>query len=196
MSLQSQTSTPNSNLEDHEAPLEKVSKSCTHHPISNFVGYNNLSGCYKTFITNLTEVEIPKTVDEALKKPVWKAAILEELRALEKNRTWDVVEKPKDKAVIGCKWVFTVKYKADGSIERFKARLVAKGYTQTYGVDYQETFAPVAKINTVRVLLSLASNLDWPLQQLDVKNAFLNGTLEEDVFMDLPPGFTMAATAR
>lgn len=106
-----------------------------------------------------------------------------------KNGTWEVVKKPEGKIPVGCKWVFTVKYNSDGSIERHKARLVAKGYTQTYSIDYQETFAPMAKINTVRVLLSLAANLDWCLHQLDLKNPFLNGELMEEVYMDLPPGF-------
>uniref|UniRef100_A0A803QI12 Uncharacterized protein n=1 Tax=Cannabis sativa TaxID=3483 RepID=A0A803QI12_CANSA len=112
-----------------------------------------------------------------------------EISALMKNNTWTITILPPGKRSVGCKWVFTVKYKADGSVERFKARLVAKGFTQTYGIDYQETFAPVAKLNTVRVLLSLAANKDWPLHQLDVKNAFLNGDLEEEVYMDIPPGF-------
>ncbi|TYK28324.1 transportin-3 isoform X2 [Cucumis melo var. makuwa] len=91
---------------------------------------------------------------------------------------------------MGCKWPFTVKCNANNSIERYKARLVAKGFAQTYGIDYQETFAPVAKINSIRVLLSLAANLGCPLHQLDVRIDFLNGDLEE-VFMCLPPGFEM-----
>ncbi|RVW35848.1 Retrovirus-related Pol polyprotein from transposon RE1 [Vitis vinifera] len=107
------------------------------------------------------------------------------------GKKWDLGsdEFARGKKLVGCKWVFTVKYKADGTIERYKARLVAKGFTQTYGIDYTETFAPMAKLNTIRVLLSLAANLDWPLHQFDIKNVFLNGELEEEVFVMLPPGF-------
>ena len=117
-------------------------------------------------------------------------AVMEEMQALEKNGTWELMDLPNGKKSVGCKWVFALKYNTDGVIERYKARLVAKGFTQTYGIDYTETFAPVAKLNTIRILLSLAANLDWPLHQLDIKNAFLNGKLEEEVFMDIPPGFS------
>ena len=113
----------------------------------------------------------------------------EEIKALEKNGTWELTKLPLRKSTVECKWIFNVKYKVDGNIDIYKARLVAKGFMQTYGVDYQETFAPVAKLNTVQVLHSIAVNNDWPLYQLDVKNAFLNGDLNEEVYMDIPPGF-------
>ena len=103
--------------------------------------------------------------------------MLEELAALEKNKTWDLVPLPIGKKVVGCKWVFTVKQNPDGKVERYKARLVAKGYCQTYGIDYDETFAPVAKMSTVRTLISCAVVYDWPLYQLDIKNAFLHGDI-------------------
>lgn len=99
-----------------------------------------------------------------------------------------MVKLPRGMKTMGCKWVFTIKFKSDGSLERYKTHLVAKGFTQTYGIDYLETFAPLDKLNSVRVLLTIAANLDLPLQQLDVKNAFLNRKLEE-VCMDPLPGF-------
>ncbi|WKA11098.1 hypothetical protein VitviT2T_028628 [Vitis vinifera] len=158
------------------------------YPMSNYVSNHCLSESNKSFVNQLSIVAIPNSVQEALADPKWKTTMNEEKKSLQKNETWELIECPPGKNPVGCRWIYTVKYKADGSIERFKARLVAKGYTQTYGIDYTETFTPVAKINTVRVLLSLAANLDWPLQQFDVKNAFLHGELSEEVYMDLPPG--------
>ena len=95
----------------------------------------------------------------------------------------------KEKKHVGCKWIFTIKYKADGTFERYKDRLVVKGYTQTYGIDYQETFAPVGKMNMVRILLSVVVNFDCLLLQFDVNNDFLHGNLEEEIYMDIPLGF-------
>ena len=109
--------------------------------------------------------------------------------ALSENAPWSLVTCPPGKTIVGCHWVYTVKYLLDGSIKRLKAHLVAEGYTQTYDVDYAETFSPVAKISSVQILISLAANLGWLLFQLDVKIAFLNGDLKEEVYMKQPPGF-------
>ncbi|RVW12990.1 putative mitochondrial protein [Vitis vinifera] len=103
---------------------------------------------------------VPRHIHEALDDPNWKVAVMEEMNALKRSGTWELMDLPKEKRTVGCKWVFTVKCKANRSIERYKARLVAKGFTQTYGIDYQETFAPVAKINSIKILLSLASQAD------------------------------------
>ncbi|XP_074347580.1 putative mitochondrial protein AtMg00820 [Apium graveolens] len=132
--------------------------------MSHYVSNHHLSKSNKSFVNQLSTVSIPNSVQEALVDPRWKATMNEELKALQKNETWELVDRPLGKKTVGCRWVYTVKHKADGTIEHFKARLVAKGYTQTYGIDYTDTFAHVAKINTVRVLLSLAANLNWSLQ--------------------------------
>ena len=94
-----------------------------------------------------------------------------------------MVDLPVEKKPMECKWVYTIQYRVYESVERYKARLVAKGYTQTYGVDHLETFSPISKMNTIRILLSLATNYYWDLQQFDIKNAFLDGNLEEETLI-------------
>ena len=112
-----------------------------------------------------------------------------ELNALEVNHTWVLTSLPPGKHPIGCKWVYKLKFKSDGSIERYKARLVAKGYNQQEGIDYFETFSHVAKLVTVRSFVAIVAAEGWSLTQLDVNNAFLHGDLHEEVFMSLPPGY-------
>jgi len=110
------------------------------------------------------------------------------LTALEKNQTWSIVNHPSNCSVIGCKWVYKLKHKADGTIERHKACLVAKGFTQLEGMDFHDTFAPVAKLASIRFILVVAAAQNWKLVQLDVNNAFLHGELDEVIYMDIPPG--------
>ena len=132
----------------------------------------------------------PQSYREANTNPHWQQAMNEELQALQKTYTWDLVDLPPGKTPIGCKWVYKIKTHSDGSVERYKARLVAKGYNQEYGIDYEETFAPVARITSVRSLLAIAAVKKWKMFQMDVKNAFLNGDLHEEVYMQPPPGYS------
>lgn len=108
-----------------------------------------------------------------------------------KNETWELTDLLNGKNAIGLKWIFKTKYHADGSIQMHNARLVANGYSKQHGVDYEETFSPVARFETVRTFLALAAQLKWPIYQFDVKSAFLNGELEEEVYVTQPKGFVV-----
>lgn len=134
----------------------------------------------------------PTTVKQAMESddwPSWKAAMNEEIDALNKNKTWELVDRPSNKRLIKSKWVFKLKTKPDGSVDRYKARLVAKGYSQIPNVDYKETYAPVASATTIRILFALANQSSMELLQFDVKTAFLYGDLNETLFMEYPEGF-------
>ncbi|KAF0730466.1 hypothetical protein Ae201684P_021834 [Aphanomyces euteiches] len=140
---------------------------------------------------------LPKTYKAAMESGnagKWSEACKAEIKSLLENKTWDVVELPEGRKAIGCKWVFKIKERADGSIDKFKARLVAKGYSQEYGIDYEETFEPVAKFTAIRVLLSTAAKYNIDLQQMDVNTAFLNSDLDEDIYMQVPDGLDVKAT--
>jgi hypothetical protein len=131
----------------------------------------------------------PSNITEALSDSRWKAAMDEEYHALITNQTWHLIPSTHGQNVIDCKWVYKVKRKADGTVDRYKACLVAKGFKQQYGIDYEETFSPVVKSATIRVVLSLVVSCGWNLRQLDVKNTFLHGILEEEVYMRQPSGY-------
>ena len=145
------------------------------------------------FIASLTsDLEEPGTFKQALSGDdsyKWKEAMNDEFESLIKNKTWELVPRPSDQKVIGCRWVYKIKRGVDGSITRHKARLVARGYSQTEGIDYDEVFAPVAHATTIRTLLSFANSNDLEIHQLDVKTAFLHGVLDCDLYMEQPEGY-------
>lgn len=160
----------------------------TRYPLCDFISYDCYSPQQKSFIATITNDVEPTCYDQAASQSHWQEAMQSELAALEANRTWSLTPLPPGKQAIGCRWVYKIKRKSDGSLERYKARLVAKGYTQLEGVDYQDTFSPTAKMVTIRCLLALAAAQNWALHQLDVHNAFLHGDLSEEIYMSLPPG--------
>ena len=185
------------NIENDNEPVKgeivniKETKS---HPLENVIGKLNErtlrskaqnESNYFCFISTIE----PKNIDEAIKDESWVIAMQEELNQFIRNDVWTLVPPPKNQTIIGTKWVFRNKMDEKGIISRNKARLVAQGYNQQEGIDYDETFAPVARLESIRILLAYACAHDFKLFQMDVKSAFLNGLINEEVYVAQPPGF-------
>ena len=159
------------------------------HPLSNVLSYAKLSPKHHAFTISISIKTKSRPFAQAICDPKRCLAMQQELAALKANGTWSLQPLPPGKKSVGCKWVYKIKFKPDGIVERYKARLVVKGYNQIEGFDYRETFALVAKLVTVRLLLAMASTQHWLLHHLDVNNAFLHRDLDDNVYMSLPPGF-------
>ena len=156
-------------------PTSSSTASGIPYSLSSVLSYDHLSPSQKFFSLSISALVELTSYTQAVKHEEWREAMNTEITALELNKTWTIVDLPASTHVIGCKWVYKVKLKSDGALERYKARLVAKGYNQCEGLDYYETFPPVAKLTTVRTLLAVAAVKQWHLHQLDVNNAFLHG---------------------
>jgi hypothetical protein len=139
---------------------------------------------------NISDVE-PYSFEEVDKLKLWKDSMLEEYRSTIKNNIWDIVPRPKDKSVISSKWIYKIKHAADEGVEKFKAIFVARGFTQKEGINYEETFSPIAKYTSIQTIIALAFVLGWKLHQMDVKTTFLNGNIEHEVFVEQQDGFLL-----
>ena len=142
--------------------------------------------------TQVSSVNEPRSHTEAMRSDQsdhWKTAEVEEIASLEGRGTWETVPRPKSTNVVSCKWVYRVKYGANGEVTHYKACLVACGFTQVYGQDYQETFAPVTRLETLWLLLAYAVQEDWEVRQIDIKTAYLYGDLDEEILMEAPDGY-------
>ena len=144
----------------------------------------------------MSHVKEPESVDDALKGQEWVDAMKAEIGALRDHDVWELVELPAGRKPVGSKWVFKVKTNADGSVERCKARLVAQGYSQKEGLDYDETFSPVVRPESIRSVIALACKEGLKLHQMDITTAFLNGDLKEEVYMRQPEGFVAKGQER
>jgi hypothetical protein len=143
---------------------------------------------YVVLMCNLVNKE-PTFFEEVAQKKEWMDAMTEEYQYIMKNDVWEVVPKPKNKDVVSSKWIFKIKHAADVSIEKYKAKFVARGFSQKEGIDYEETFSPVAIYTSIRTIMALAAKMKWKLHQMDVKTIFLNDVIEEEVYIEQPPGF-------
>ncbi|CAL1399245.1 unnamed protein product [Linum trigynum] len=166
------------------------------YPIANYVSYDRFTPTHKAYLAAISKLEEPRHFRDAVLHEYWREAMQKEVLSLEANGTWTLEYLPPGKRAIDSKWVYKIKYHPDGTVVRYKARLVAKGFTQQEGIDFHDTFAPVAKLVTVRILIALAVQRGWEMHQLDVNNAFLHGDLQEEVYMKVPLGFQQEGDTR
>jgi hypothetical protein len=142
-----------------------------------------------SLLAQVSKTHDPKIFAEASGHQDWDTTMNEEYCSLMENNTWDLVPLPKVRKLVKCKWVYRTKYALYGSVERHKARLVSNEFSQVEGIDYNETFSPVEKMNSTRLVLALAASHKWEVHQMDVKSAFLHGDLQEEIYMEQPPGY-------
>eukprot|EP00253_Pinus_taeda_P036638 PITA_36638 len=138
---------------------------------------------YMALVGECVEIE-PSSFEEAMQHPVWVDVMVEKYDSIVRNNVWDVVPRPENKLVVSSRWLYKVKQAADGSVEKHKAIFVARGFSQVEGIDYDETFAPVARYSSIRLMLALSTQMGWKIHQMDVKPAFLNGKIEEEVYIE------------
>jgi hypothetical protein len=143
---------------------------------------------YMTLMCDLLEEE-PTYFEESIQRKEWAYAMIEEYQSIIKNDVWEIVPRPKSKDVVSSRWLFKIKHVVDGSIEKYKERFVAHGFSQKEGIDYEETFAPVARYTSIITMIALAAKMKWKLHQMDMKTTFLNGVIEEEVYIEKPQGF-------
>jgi len=176
---------------DHESPIPGRERRNRREP-GLMVNYESGEGLSDEDILNammmVTENDL-LSFEEANKSTKWRNTMIKEMESIEKNKTWELVDAPIGVKPIGVKWIFKTKLKENGEIDNFKARLVAKGYAQEYGVDYIEVFAPIARLDTICIIIIMAAHYNWKIFQLDVKSAFLHGELKEDIYVQQPVGF-------
>jgi hypothetical protein len=133
----------------------------------------------------------PSYYEEASSHPVWRDAMMEEYQSIMKNDVWDIVPRPEGKFAVTSKWIYKIKHTVDRSIERHKTRFVTRGFSQVEGIDYEETFSLFARYTSIRTIIALATSMGWKLHQMDVKIAFLNGEIEEEIYIEQPDGFVI-----
>ena len=169
--------------------LHAPSPSATPYPPDNYITSSQFSENYQAYVFAITSADEPASHKVNILDENGRLAVTDEITAYEENGTWKIETLPPGKTALGCKWVFQLKFNADGTLSRYKARLVVLGNNQTKGADYTETFAPVAKMVTIRAFLQRVVSCDWAVHQMDVDNAFLHGDLDEEAYMQLPTGF-------